>query len=101
MAPFLTPPRCNGAGQLNIYSGGNSMNASRDHATAPREPAAAAAIPALEISQLVANTLGTILGSPIGLQETFWDAGGTSLAFIDLAARLEEELGVMVRAEDV
>lgn len=76
------------------------MNASRDNATTLSVPVAAAP-PVPEISELVATTLGTILGNPIGLQETFWEAGGTSLAFIDLAARLEDDLGIVVRAEDV
>jgi amino acid adenylation domain-containing protein len=59
------------------------------------------ATPAIDLKQLVATTFGAILGTPINPEETFWDAGGTSLTFIDLAARLQQELGVEVRAEDV
>jgi amino acid adenylation domain-containing protein len=60
------------------------------------------AIPAdIDVPRLVATTFGAILGKPFELEETFWDAGGTSLSFIDLAARLQQELGVEVRAEDV
>jgi 3-hydroxy-4-methylanthranilate adenylyltransferase len=55
----------------------------------------------VDMPRLVATTYGAILGRPIGVEETFWDAGGTSLTFIDLAARLQQQLGVEVRAEDV
>jgi amino acid adenylation domain-containing protein len=69
---------------------------------AVRRGAPQSAIPAdIDIPRLVATTFGAILGKPIDLEETFWDAGGTSLGFIDLAARLQQELGVEVRAEDV
>jgi acyl carrier protein len=67
------------------------MNARRDYAA----PAPA------DLPRLVATTLSAILSKPVDLEQTFWEAGGTSLSFIDLAARLEKELGVEVRAEDI
>jgi amino acid adenylation domain-containing protein len=60
------------------------------------------AIPvAIDLRRLVATTLGAILDQPIDLEQTFWESGGTSLSFIDLGSRLEKELGVEVRAEDI
>jgi 3-hydroxy-4-methylanthranilate adenylyltransferase len=67
------------------------------HGGAPR-----LATPAdLDLPRLVVTTWGAVLGRPVEPEATFWDAGGTSLNFIDLAARLQQELGVEVRAEDV
>jgi 3-hydroxy-4-methylanthranilate adenylyltransferase len=68
--------------------------------TATRRQAPAAPVE-IDMPRLVATTYGAILGRPIEVKETFWDAGGTSLTFIDLAARLQQQLGVEVRAEDV
>jgi 3-hydroxy-4-methylanthranilate adenylyltransferase len=70
--------------------------------TAARRRAPQSEMPAdIDMPRLVAATFGAVIGQPFDLEETFWDAGGTSLSFIDLAARLQQELGVEVRAEDV
>jgi acyl carrier protein len=74
------------------------MNASPDNAA----PLSSSAAPAdTDLSRLVAATFAAITGEPVDLDQTFWEVGGTSLSFIDLAARLEKELGTEVRAEDI
>lgn len=57
--------------------------------------------PKLDLPQLVVTAFTEVMAQPIGVDESFWAAGGTSLDFIDLAARLQADLGIPVRAEHV
>jgi acyl-coenzyme A synthetase/AMP-(fatty) acid ligase len=57
--------------------------------------------PKLDLPQLVVTAFTAVMSQPIGVDESFWSAGGTSLDFIDLAARLQADLGIPVRAEHV
>lgn len=98
---YMVPTRWHFLQEMPLNANGK-VNRLALSETDPRDGASSpTALAAPDLPELVATIMGAILGKPVDPEQTFWDAGGTSLSFIDLAARLEDELGVEVRAEDV
>jgi amino acid adenylation domain-containing protein len=62
---------------------------------------ARATAPEIDLPRLVVSVFTAVMAQPIDVDESFWAAGGTSLDFIDMAARLQADLGITVRAEHV
>ena len=62
-------------------------------ATEIATPAAASAVPASELEQKIAGLWNRILGRTVGLDENFFDAGGTSLQLLEVSAELGRLLG--------
>ena len=60
-----------------------------------------ATAPESDLPQRVVSVFTAVMAQPIDVDESFWAAGGTSLDFIDMAARLQADLGITVRAEHV
>jgi amino acid adenylation domain-containing protein len=59
------------------------------------------AISATDLERTIATTWSQILGSPVGLDENFFDAGGTSLLLLEIAAELSRRLGQALDATEL
>jgi hypothetical protein len=68
----------------------------------PPEPDAGGAAPASDLERQVADVWSEVLGLPgVGVDQTFFDLGGSSLGLVRVQARLERRLGRRVSVLDL
>jgi len=68
----------------------------------PARPDAAGAAPASELERQVADVWCEVLGRPgVGVDDTFFDLGGSSLGLVRVQARLERRLGRRISVLDL